>query len=63
VSGRLTSADLEGKISTPVTLEGGRLQIDGLGPGIEVNDAKVVQAEIEASNGVIHVIDAVLLPQ
>ena len=62
VSGRLTSADLEGKISTPVTLEGGRLQIDGFGPGIEVNDAKVVQAEIEASNGVNHVIDAVLLP-
>ena len=62
VTGRLTSADLEGRISTPVTLEGGRLQIDGFGPGIEVNEAKVVQAEIEASNGVIHVIDAVLLP-
>jgi uncharacterized surface protein with fasciclin (FAS1) repeats len=62
VSGRLTSADLEGKISTPETLEGGRLQIDGIGPGIKVGDATVVQAEIEASNGVIHVIDAVLLP-
>ena len=63
VSGRLTSADLEGKISTPETLEGGRLQIDGIGPEIVVGDATVVQAEIEASNGVIHVIDAVLLPQ
>jgi uncharacterized surface protein with fasciclin (FAS1) repeats len=62
VSGRLTAADLEGKISTPVTLEGARLQIDGLGPGIEVEDAKVVQVGIEASNGVMHVIDAVLQP-
>jgi uncharacterized surface protein with fasciclin (FAS1) repeats len=63
VEGRLTSADLEGKISTPVTLQGSRLQIDGFGPEIKVDDAEVVQAEIEASNGVMHVIDAVLLPQ
>jgi uncharacterized surface protein with fasciclin (FAS1) repeats len=30
--------------------------------GVKVNDANVVQADIEASNGVIHVIDAVILP-
>jgi uncharacterized surface protein with fasciclin (FAS1) repeats len=29
---------------------------------VQINDANVVQADIEASNGVIHVIDAVLLP-
>jgi uncharacterized surface protein with fasciclin (FAS1) repeats len=29
---------------------------------VKVNDANVVQADIEASNGVIHVIDAVILP-
>jgi uncharacterized surface protein with fasciclin (FAS1) repeats len=63
VSGRLTTADLEGEIATPATLEGGRLQIDGIGPAIEVGDATVVRSEIEASNGVIHVIDRVLLPQ
>jgi len=63
VSGRLTTADLEGEIATPVTLEGARLQIDGIGPQIEVGGATVVRAEIEASNGVIHVIDRVLLPQ
>jgi uncharacterized surface protein with fasciclin (FAS1) repeats len=63
VAGRLTTADLEGEIATPETLEGGRLQIDGIGPAIEVGDATIVGAEIEASNGVIHAIDRVLLPQ
>jgi uncharacterized surface protein with fasciclin (FAS1) repeats len=63
VSGRLTSADLKGKISTPVTLEGGRLQIDGIGPEIEVDDAQIVQPDALASNGVMHGIDRVLLPQ
>ena len=63
VAGRLTTADLEGEISTPATLEGARLQIDGVGPAIEVGDATIVGTEIEASNGVIHVIDRVLLPQ
>jgi uncharacterized surface protein with fasciclin (FAS1) repeats len=62
VPGRLTSADLAGTISTPVTLEGGRLQIDGIGPTIEVGDAKIVKPDVEASNGVMHSIDRVLLP-
>jgi len=33
-----------------------------LSDGVKVNDAKVTQADIEASNGVIHVIDKVILP-
>lgn len=62
VAARLTSADLEGRISTPETLAGDRLRIDATGSRIEVGGAAIVGAEIEASNGVIHVIDAVLLP-
>jgi uncharacterized surface protein with fasciclin (FAS1) repeats len=31
--------------------------------GVRINDANVVQTDIEASNGVIHVIDAVILPR
>jgi len=63
VAGRLTTADLEGEITTLATLDGAKLQIDGIGPTIEVGDATIVGAEIEASNGVIHVIGRVLLPQ
>lgn len=63
VAGRLTTADLEGEIATPTTLEGARLQIDGVGSAIEVGDATIVGTEILASNGVIHVIDRVLLPR
>jgi uncharacterized surface protein with fasciclin (FAS1) repeats len=63
VLGRLTTADLEGEITTPTTLEGAKLQIDGVGSAIEVDDATITGTEIEASNGVIHVIGRVLLPQ
>ncbi len=45
------------------TLQGGSLTIGVGGGGVTVNGANVVQADIEASNGVIHIIDAVLLPE
>ena len=44
------------------TVNGARLDIDADGTGVRVNDANVVSADIMASNGVIHVIDAVVLP-
>lgn len=43
------------------TAQGGELQVDSA-HGVTINNAKVTQADIEASNGVIHVIDTVLLP-
>ena len=43
------------------TAEGQRLSIDGTA-GVKANNALVIQPDIEASNGVIHVIDTVLLP-
>lgn len=43
------------------TVEGSSVKIS-LSDGVKVNDAKVTQADIEASNGVIHVIDKVILP-
>ena len=44
------------------TVQGGDLRVDA-SHGIKINNAKVTQADIEASNGVIHVIDSVLLPE
>ncbi len=59
VAGEVTSGDL---VDGPVTtLNGSDITID-LSDGVMVNGANVVSADIEASNGVIHVIDAVLLP-
>jgi uncharacterized surface protein with fasciclin (FAS1) repeats len=42
-------------------VQGGKVAIDATS-GVKVNDAKVVKADIETSNGVIHVIDTVILP-
>ncbi len=51
-------------VSTPgaTTLQGGSLTFTAADGGVMVNDATVVKADINASNGVIHVIDSVLLP-
>jgi len=60
VSGKVMSTDLKGTVK-PATLQGATLTIVA-GNGVKVNDANVAKADIEASNGVIHVIDAVVLP-
>lgn len=59
VPGKVMSTDLEDGMMVK-TVQGENLTIDTTGP--MVNDAKIVQADIVASNGVIHVIDTVLLP-
>jgi uncharacterized surface protein with fasciclin (FAS1) repeats len=61
VPGRVTAADLNGRQLRPETAAGARLNIDAR-QGVSVNNARVVQADIQTSNGVIHVIDRVLLP-
>lgn len=61
VPGRVKSAALAGKSMTVVTAAGLPVRVDGT-MGVRVNDAYVIQPDIEASNGVIHVIDTVLLP-
>jgi uncharacterized surface protein with fasciclin (FAS1) repeats len=44
------------------TVEGGKLKIEVDGKTVKINDAKVTKTDIVRSNGVIHVIDTVLLP-
>jgi len=53
--------DIAGKRVAPETVQGRPLAINAES-GVMVNDANVVAADVEASNGVIHVIDKVLLP-
>lgn len=60
VPGKVMSGDLSDDM-TAATVQGGDITID-LDAGVMVNDANVVQADIEAENGVIHVIDKVILP-
>jgi uncharacterized surface protein with fasciclin (FAS1) repeats len=61
VSGRVPSSGLMGAMITSPTLEGHSVSIDGRN-GVRVNNATEVQADIPASNGLIHAIDTVLMP-
>ena len=60
VPGAVMSTDLSDGM-TAATVQGSEITID-LDSGVMVNEANVVTADIAASNGVIHVIDAVILP-
>jgi len=61
VDGKVMAADAMG-LSSASTLLGKDLALKANMGSLYINDAKVVISDIEASNGVIHVIDAVLLP-
>lgn len=61
LSGKVMSGDIAGKELSAATVQGSELDIDAT-DGVTVDGANVVTADIETSNGVIHVVDAVLLP-
>ena len=64
VSGKVMAADIvKANGATPKTVNGLPLDIAVRGGKVYVNGVNVVTADVQASNGVIHVIDAVLLPQ
>lgn len=60
IAGKVKSKDLAGKVMDAETLNG-TVSVDGT-DGVTVNGATVTQADIKTSNGIIHVIDTVLLP-
>ena len=60
VAGKVMAKDVAG-VKSAKTVQGGELHVDA-NHGVKINNAKVTQADVEASNGVIHVIDTVLLP-
>ncbi|MFN3689609.1 MAG: fasciclin domain-containing protein [Fimbriimonadales bacterium] len=61
VSGKVMSKDVV-KMRSAKTLQGQKITIRVQGKTVRINDAKVVKADIECSNGVIHVLDKVILP-
>jgi uncharacterized surface protein with fasciclin (FAS1) repeats len=61
IAGKVTAAQVV-KLSSAKTVNGQNVQISAAGNSVKVNDAQVVKTDIKASNGVIHVIDTVLLP-
>lgn len=61
IPGKVMSGDLSNEMMV-ATVQGGEVSIMTEG-GVTVNDANVVTPDIEASNGVIHVIDAVIMPE
>jgi len=62
VPGQVAAGDLLGSSSDVATVEGRTLAVDGTGAGVTVNGANVLTPDVFATNGVIHVIDTVLLP-
>ena len=61
VSGNVKAADVV-KLESAKTVQGQAVAIDAT-DGVKIYNANVVKADIETSNGVIHVIDTVLLPK
>ncbi len=59
--GELMAADVV-EMDSIETLQGGELTVNVTDDTVTVNDATIIETDIETSNGVIHVIDAVLIP-
>ncbi|MFT7576038.1 MAG: putative surface protein with fasciclin (FAS1) repeats [Alphaproteobacteria bacterium] len=62
VPGKVMSGDIAGKKLQAASVQGQKISIDAT-KGVKVDGANVVKADIATSNGVIHVIDAVILPK
>jgi len=61
VPGRVMAADV-GKLKEAKTVNGKMLTVSAKGSDVMINDAKVTATDIAATNGVIHVVDTVILP-
>ena len=61
MSGKVKAADVV-KLDSAKTVEGSSISISANAAGVKVNAANVIMTDIAASNGVVHVIDSVLIP-
>ena len=62
VPGKVMAADVAGKKTMAKSVQGSEITVDGM-KGVMVDSANVTKADIVADNGVIHVIDAVIMPK
>ncbi len=63
VPGKTMSSDIAGQELEVATVQGELVTIDASNGAVMVDEATVIQADVETDNGVIHVIDTVILPQ
>ncbi len=61
VPGKVAASDIAGKKMGVATVQGSDIVVDAT-EGVKINNANVVKADVMASNGVIHVIDTVIMP-
>jgi uncharacterized surface protein with fasciclin (FAS1) repeats len=61
VSGKVMAADVV-KLKSAKTVEGSDVKIDASNGSVKVNDSTVSTADVATDNGVIHIIDTVLIP-
>jgi uncharacterized surface protein with fasciclin (FAS1) repeats len=62
VPGKVMAADVAGKEIMVKSVQGSEIDVNGK-DGVMVDNAKVIKADIVTDNGVIHVIDAVIMPK
>jgi uncharacterized surface protein with fasciclin (FAS1) repeats len=62
VPGKVMASDVV-NLKSAKTVQGQEVRISTNGKGVMIDDANVIKTDIETSNGVIHVIDSVILPQ
>jgi len=61
-AGQALSTELSNNQQIPTLLDGAKVTVDLRNNGVKINDSNVISADVLASNGVIHIIDAVLVP-
>lgn len=62
MAGKVMASEVAGKKLSPASVQGEELKVDGTS-GVVVNGAKVTKSDISCTNGVIHVIDTVMMPK
>jgi uncharacterized surface protein with fasciclin (FAS1) repeats len=62
VPGDIRAGQLLGRVTPATTVQGANVSVNGQGGKVRVNGVNVISADVLASNGVIHVIDTVLMP-